>query len=100
MNKLLNGFVIIIVSALMSAATFAQDAIKPPLPNGWYLQDPATSGFYGISLDKAYQFLKGKKSKTVIVAVVDGGIDTAHDDLKEVLWHNPKEVAGNGIDDD
>ena len=100
MNKLLNGFVIIIVSALMSAATFAQDAIKPPLPNGWYLQDPATSGFYGISLDKAYQFLKGKKSKTVIVAVVDGGIDTAHEDLKEVLWHNPKEVAGNGIDDD
>jgi hypothetical protein len=37
----------------------------------------------GISLDKAYQFVKGKKSKTVLVAVIDSGVDTLHEDLKK-----------------
>ena len=44
--------------------------------------------------------LKGKKSKTVIVAVIDSGVDTLQEDLKPVLWHNPKEIPGNGKDDD
>ena len=64
--------------------------------------DKATSGYYGLSVDKAYDFVKSKKlkSKTVIVAVIDSGIDTTHEDLKSILWKNPKEIAGNGIDDD
>ncbi len=69
-------------------------------PNGWHLKDQKGSGLYGISLDKAYQFVKGKKSQTVIVAVIDSGIDTLHEDLKNVLWTNPKEIPGNGVDDD
>src|SRR3989337_3954194 len=44
--------------------------------------------------------VKGKKSQTVIVAVIDSGIDTTHEDLKPILWKNPKEIPGNGIDDD
>ncbi|MBC7904224.1 MAG: S8 family peptidase, partial [Gemmatimonadaceae bacterium] len=40
------------------------------------------------------------KSNTVIVAVIDSGIDTLHEDLKPILWTNPKEIPGNGIDDD
>jgi len=36
----------------------------------------------------------------VIVAVIDSGIDTTHEDLKPVLWVNKKEIPGNGIDDD
>lgn len=44
--------------------------------------------------------LKGKPGKTVIVAVIDSGIDTLHEDLKSVLWTNPIEIPGNGIDDD
>lgn len=39
-------------------------------------------------------------SSSVIVAVVDSGIDPSHPDLVPNLWVNPGEVAGNGIDDD
>ena len=80
----------------LGLAGFAQTSA----PNGWHLKDQKGSGLYGISLDKAYQFVKGKKGQTVIVAVIDSGIDTLHEDLKQVLWTNPKEVPGNGIDDD
>lgn len=76
--------------------THAQDAV----PKGWHLKDRTTDGYYGISLAKAYDQVKGKKSKTVLVAIIDSGIDTTHEDLKSVLWTNPKEIPGNGIDDD
>lgn len=36
----------------------------------------------------------------VIIAIVDGGTDISHVDLEPVLWQNPDEIAGNGIDDD
>ncbi|HJV18837.1 MAG TPA: S8 family peptidase [Sediminibacterium sp.] len=36
----------------------------------------------------------------MIVAVLDSGVDTTHEDLKRNLWVNPREIPGNGIDDD
>jgi subtilisin family serine protease len=69
-------------------------------PNNWYQLDRSTTGYYGISLDKAYDFLKGKESHQVIVGVIDSGVDTLQPDLKSILWHNPGEIPGNGIDDD
>ncbi len=72
----------------------------PELPKNWHTLDLKSDGYFGISLNKAYQALKGKKSKTVVVATIDSGIDTAQADLKSVLWVNPKEKAGNGKDDD
>lgn len=54
----------------------------------------------GMSVMQAYKFLMGKKSTEVIVAVNDSGIDLEHEDLKDVLWTNEKEIAGNGVDDD
>ena len=36
----------------------------------------------------------------IIVAVVDEGVKYSHPDLKANIWSNPKEIAGNGIDDD
>ena len=69
---------------------------------GWHLLDAQKDSFYGISLNQAYQFLAEKKIKStpVIVAVLDNGIDTTHEDLRNVLWHNPKEIPGNKKDDD
>jgi subtilisin family serine protease len=84
--------------ALFFNGAFAQENV----PQGWHLKDMKTDGYYGISLDKAYQFVKAKKLKStpVIVGIVDSGIDTTHEDLKPVLWTNTHEIPGNGIDDD
>jgi cell wall-associated protease len=86
----------------ISTSSFAQQMPKPQpeLPKNWHQMDFKTDGFYGISLNQAYQFLKGKKSKTVIVTTIDSGIDTLQNDLKSILWVNTKEISGNGIDDD
>ncbi|MEO7924886.1 MAG: S8 family peptidase [Chitinophagaceae bacterium] len=92
-------FSLFAISGLLSSAIFAQ---KDEVPKGWHMLDKATTGYYGLSVDKAYDFVKTKKlkSNTVIVAVIDSGIDTTHEDLRPVLWKNPKEIPGNGIDDD
>ncbi|NRD22213.1 S8 family serine peptidase [Winogradskyella litoriviva] len=55
----------------------------------------------GMAVDKAYtEIIKNKKGKTVIVAVIDSGIDIDHEDLDGVIWTNKKEKPNNGIDDD
>jgi subtilisin family serine protease len=85
-----------IIAASSSLALSAQK--KPAIH--WYHGEPKKKNM-GISLDKAYQSEWIKKSATpIIVAVIDGGTDVNHEDLKDVLWVNTKEVAGNGIDDD
>src|SRR5688572_10768741 len=102
MNSILKGFVLLSSIVLSSVMASAQTSIKDKeeVPKGWHLKDKAKDGYNGISLDQAYELVKGKKSKTVIVAVIDSGIDTLHEDLKPVLWRNPKEIPGNGKDDD
>jgi subtilisin family serine protease len=99
-KKIKRSLLFTLVALLIFTSGFAQTSMKEPVPNGWHLMSKQTSGYYGIGLDKAYDFLKGKKSAPVIVAVIDSGVDTTHEDLKPVLWHNPGEIPGNGIDDD
>ena len=92
-----------IVLAFVALSFFALEGnAQSEVPKGWHLLDYTQDSFYGISLNKAYEFLKEKKriSKPVIVAVLDSGVDTTHEDLKNILWRNPKEIPGNGIDDD
>lgn len=81
---------------VVSLFTLAQQPVK----QGWHLLDKDQDGYHGISLRQAYDFLKGKKARTVIVGVIDGGTDTTHEDLRQVLWANSREIPGNGIDDD
>jgi len=68
--------------------------------NNWQNLDLKVDGVCGISTEKAYsELLKGKIAKTVIVAVIDAGVDTTHEDLRSVLWHNPKEKVNQKDDD-
>jgi cell wall-associated protease len=70
-------------------------------PENWFNLDPKRDGVPGVSTEKTYEeLLKGVRGETVIVAVLDGGIDFAHEDLAPVMWRNPGEISGNGIDDD
>ena len=66
----------------------------------WSYQSLSKDSVPGINLYGAHELLKGKKSTTVIVAIIGGGFDREHEDLKEVTWLNAKEIAGNEIDDD
>ena len=51
-------------------------------------------------MEKAYAFIADKKGTTVILGVLDSGIDIEHEDLKDNVWTNTDEIAGNGKDDD
>jgi len=54
----------------------------------------------GMSVLSAYESLPNYSPEEVIVAVVDTGVDHNHEDLKDVMWVNEKEIPGNKIDDD
>ncbi|MGB4775179.1 MAG: peptidase S8, partial [Daejeonella sp.] len=97
--NLFNRLISITAFAVIPFFVVAQTKDQPK-PN-WQNLDLKTDGVFGISTEKAYQeLLKGKTSKPVIVAVLDGGVDEEHEDLAKVMWVNPKEIAGNGKDDD
>ena len=70
-------------------------------PDNWFNLDPTENNVNGVSTEKVYnELLKGKTGRTVVVAVIDGGVDYLHEDLKDIIWNNPREIPGNGIDDD
>lgn len=68
----------------------------------WHWKDLAKDGVHGVSLKEAHQKLISLKLKPspIVVAVLDGGIDTSHPQIKPYLWKNPKEIPGNQLDDD
>lgn len=77
--------------------SFAQDVA----PENWFNLDYEQDGVRGVSTKKAYEeLLKGKKSTTIVVSIIDSGIDEEHEDLKDAMWVNADEIPGNNIDDD
>ena len=68
----------------------------------WYSKDLSIDSKAGVSVRKAYlEFLKERNSKkTVVVAVIDSGVDIKHEDLQGKIWVNKNEVPNNNIDDD
>lgn len=79
---------------ILSQTSFTQH--KPD----WHHLDPFTDTVPGISTYKAFEHIKDKKADTVIVAIIDNGVDLTHKDLQGIFWINEDEIPGNGIDDD
>lgn len=92
-------FIFFAASSLSSAQYLENSPDKAPI--NWFNLDFSENGVRGISTEKAYrEFLNKKVSKTVIVAIIDSGVDINHEDLKDNIWINTKEIPDNGIDDD
>lgn len=68
----------------------------------WHWKDLAKDGVHGVSLTEAHQKLIALKltPTPIVIAVLDGGIDTSHPQIKPFLWKNAKEIPGNQLDDD
>ena len=88
--------VITVPLAIVKKAPVSENDLKR-----WSHLDLVKDTIPGMSVDKAYaELLQGKTGKKVIVGIVDSGVDIEHEDLKGMIWTNPKEIPGNGIDDD
>ncbi len=92
---------LVLWSGIVTMAQSADGMSLQTAPKNWFNLDPVADKVYGVSSEKAYtSVLKGMTPKPIIVAVIDGGTEATHEDLKSVIWVNPKEIPGNGKDDD
>ncbi|MDQ3291173.1 MAG: S8 family serine peptidase [Bacteroidota bacterium] len=80
--------------------TLTADTVNLKAPKNWFNLDFTDDKVLGVSTEKAYERLQNRTSRTVVVAIIDSGVDIKHEDLQGIIWVNPKEVAGNGVDDD
>ena len=90
-------FAILLLLGSTAALTNAQ---QPQTDLDWYNCSIESDSIYGAEVNKAYELLKGKRiKKNPIVAIIGGGMDTEHEDLKHSIWKNRKE-KNNGKDND
>ena len=83
------------------ALIFSNGLIGQTVPDNWFNLDAGEANVQGVSSEKLYDgLLKNKTGETVIVAIIDSGVDAEHEDLRDIMWINPGEIAGNCIDDD
>ncbi|MEO7317535.1 MAG: S8 family peptidase [Chthoniobacteraceae bacterium] len=67
----------------------------------WALQNTGQNGgAIGADVNATGLWSIVSSAPKVLVAVLDSGMDFAHDDLANVAWNNPGEIPGNGLDDD
>ena len=80
----------------LKTTSLTEDELK-----SWKDADLVSDTIPGMSVDKAYsEIIKDQMGATVIVAVIDSGVDIEHEDLKNVIWVNKDEIPNNGKDDD
>lgn len=82
--------------AILCIFTYGSSYAQIETNKKWHLQKPDDK-YVGVAATTEMCTASPQK---VIVAVIDGGTDPSHPDLKENIWVNEKEVPGNGIDDD
>lgn len=73
----------------------------PRYPEMWGLHNTGQNGGTAdadVDAPEAWDITTGDES--VIIGVIDTGVDYNHEDLTNNMWVNPGEIAGNGIDDD
>ncbi len=83
---------------LVSINRTANDPLNSEL---WGLHNTGqTGGTEDIDIDapEAWDITTG--SASVVVGIVDTGVNYLHPDLQGNMWVNPNEISGNGIDDD
>ncbi len=118
MNTSKKASIFTLASTLMLASCGAPNIISTPIANidaiplktktltdtqlkHWNAADLTSDTIPGMSVEKAYnELIKNRKGKSVIVAVIDSGVDIEHEDLKGLIWTNKKEIKNNGKDDD
>jgi subtilisin family serine protease len=99
------GILILLCFSFLGASVSAQVASVIDLDSrylNWHLKDPLKESVLGTGVDRVYtELLNGRPpGKTIVVAIIDGGIDIDHEDLKGKIWINEDEIPANGIDDD
>ncbi len=98
-KRIFYSMILVLVSFFSFQFTRAQSNMYNA--HGWQLLDYRTDSVLGSGINRAYkELLNGKIAHPVIVAVIDMGVDTSHEDLVGHIWTNSKEIPGNGIDDD
>ena len=95
---------VLIAAAFLASFSFAfaQDKMQNNDLKTWYHKDFSTTNVYGVNTNNAYKFLesKGLKPRTIVVGVLDSGVEVDHPGLMNNMWKNPNEIPNNGIDDD
>ncbi len=85
---------------LLAAMVFFCLNLFAQAPENWFHLSPTTDGVPGLATEQLYKRLPATGGDTVIVAIIDSGVDAEHEDLKDVMWVNKDEIPDNGIDDD
>ena len=104
-------FPLLVAAVVASADASAQTAMLSPPDNhyftsqgSWGQKYPDQWALQRIGFDaspnSAWRLVK-QNAQPVVVAVIDTGLDWNHRNIDpENIWRNPKETAGNGVDDD
>lgn len=101
-NALLASLLFLLVCLSANAQSLIRDTRRQGAapPRDWPYLDPQQDSVAGISLYRAYDLLKNRKSVPVVVGILDSGVDITHEDLRDVIWVNPNEKPDNDTDDD
>src|SRR3546814_2713246 len=84
----------LIAAGMMTMAVAAQEVPEQKAPENWFNLDPETDQVPGVSTERAYkELLAGLTADTVIVAVIDGGVEVDHEDLLGKIWRSDEHTS-------